>query len=218
MHKYEVDQVEAQRQVMPESVHVRRRILNLGLGLSMAMVLGLLLVLGLVPVGSLQRNAAAHEAQPVAANPELEERVMLLAGELRCLVCQNQTIADSHADLAIDLKNQVREKLASGMSNEAVIDYMVQRYGDFVLYRPRLKPMTWLLWFGPFLLLFGGLGALIWKLKNRPVAEVLSASELQRGAELLAALESTAASGENTIENTNANANANTKANKKETR
>ena len=81
-------------------------------------------------------GAHAGEAQPVAANPALEKHVMAISEELRCLVCQNQTIADSHAELAIDLKNQVREKIEQGMSDKDVIAYMVQRYGDFVLYRP----------------------------------------------------------------------------------
>ena len=85
---------------------------------------------------------------------------MALSAELRCLVCQNQTIADSNAELAIDLKNQVREKLGQGMSDKDVIDYMVQRYGDFVLYRPPVRGTTWLLWFGPFLLLVAELRTL----------------------------------------------------------
>lgn len=131
--------------------------------------------------------AGANEAQPVAANPALEKRVMALAEELRCLVCQNQTIADSHAELAIDLKNQVREKLAQGMSDKAVIDYMVQRYGDFVLYRPPVKTTTWLLWFGPFLLLIGGIAFLGLKLSRRRQPEALPESEMQRAAQLLRA-------------------------------
>lgn len=111
---------------------------------------------------------------------------MALAEELRCLVCQNQTIADSHAELAIDLKNQVREKLAQGMSEKEVVDYMVQRYGDFVLYRPPVKSTTWLLWFGPFMLLIGGIGFLGWKLINRRTSsETLPESEMQRAAGLL---------------------------------
>jgi cytochrome c-type biogenesis protein CcmH len=129
--------------------------------------------------------ACANEAQPAAANPALEKRVMALAEELRCLVCQNQTIADSHAELAIDLKNQVREKLAKGMSDKDVVDYMVQRYGDFVLYRPPVKTTTWLLWFGPFLLLIGGIVFLGLKLSRRKQPEALPESEMQRGAELL---------------------------------
>jgi cytochrome c-type biogenesis protein CcmH len=114
-------------------------------------------------------SAAVHagEAQPASADPDLEKRVMSLAEELRCLVCQNQTLADSHAELAIDLKNQVREKLASGMSDKQVVDYMVERYGDFVLYRPPVKTTTWLLWFGPFILLVGGVALLWYKLSRR---------------------------------------------------
>lgn len=132
--------------------------------------------------------AHANEAQPVAANPALEKRVMALAEELRCLVCQNQTIADSHAELAIDLKNQVREKLAQGMSDKDVVDYMVQRYGDFVRYRPPVKAATWLLWFGPFLLLIGGIVVLGLKLhRGRPPVDALPEAEMQRAAELLRA-------------------------------
>ena len=132
--------------------------------------------------------AHANEAQPVAANPALEKRVMALAEELRCLVCQNQTIADSHAELAIDLKNQVREKLAQGMSDKDVVDYMVQRYGDFVRYRPPVKAATWLLWFGPFLLLIGGIAVLGLKLyRGRPPVEALPEADMQRAAELLRA-------------------------------
>lgn len=130
--------------------------------------------------------AQGGEALPVAANPALEKRVMALSEELRCLVCQNQTIADSHAELAIDLKNQIREKLGQGMSDKDVLDYMVQRYGDFVLYRPPVKSATWLLWFGPFLLLTGGLFFLAFRLTRRPPEpELLPASDLQRAAELL---------------------------------
>ena len=111
---------------------------------------------------------------------------MALSGELRCLVCQNQTIADSNAELAIDLKNQVREKLGQGMSDKDVIDYMVQRYGDFVLYRPPVKTITWLLWFGPFLLLVGGIFILLLKLSRRRIQlDALPESEMQRAAQLL---------------------------------
>jgi len=128
----------------------------------------------------------SKEALPVAENPALEKRVTELSEELRCLVCQNQSLAESHAELAIDLKNQVREKLGKGMSNREVIDYMVQRYGDFVLYRPPVKSVTWLLWFGPFVLLFGGIGFLILKLRRRRIQDsALSAAEMQRAATLL---------------------------------
>ena len=127
----------------------------------------------------------ANVALPVAENPELEKRVQAISEELRCLVCQNQTIADSHADLAIDLKNQVREMLAQGKSNQEVTDYMVKRYGDFVLYRPPVKTSTWLLWFGPFLLLIGGIGFLVLKLKSRQASDELPIAQMQRAAELL---------------------------------
>src|SRR5207249_7462055 len=98
----------------------------------------------------------AKEAAPAAADPALEQRVMTLASELRCLVCQNQTIADSNAPLAEDLRNQVREKMRGGASDSEIVDYMVARHGDFVLYRPPLTLTTALLWFARLLLLPAG--------------------------------------------------------------
>ena len=92
---------------------------------------------------------------------------MHIASELRCLVCQNQTIADSHAGLAVDLRNQVREMLQRGQSEQEITDYMTARYGDFVLYRPPLKPSTWLLWIGPAVMVLGGLLTLVWVLIRR---------------------------------------------------
>ena len=131
-------------------------------------------------------SAHAKEAPLAVDNPELERRVMALSEELRCLVCQNQTLADSHAELAVDLKNQVREKLASGMSDQDVVNYMVERYGDFVLYRPPVKGTTWLLWFGPFVLLVGGVALLLVKLARRKGAEdTVPDTELKRAASLL---------------------------------
>ena len=109
----------------------------------------------------------ANEAATVAADPVLEARVMEIAAELRCLVCQNQTIADSHADLAVDLRNQVRQMLRQGQGREQVVAYMTARYGDFVLYRPPLKESTALLWFGPGALLVGGLCLLVLVLRRR---------------------------------------------------
>ena len=133
-------------------------------------------------------RAWSAEAAPAAEDPELEKRVTELSAELRCLVCQNQTIADSNADLAIDLRNQVREQLKRGATNEQIIDYMVERYGDFVLYRPPVKTTTLLLWVGPFLLLVIGLGALFYRLSRRPAAPPaeLTAAERARAAALLA--------------------------------
>ena len=133
--------------------------------------------------------AHAGEAVPTAADVALEKRVDAVSGELRCLVCQNQTIADSHAELAIDLKNQVREKLRQGMSEREIVDYMVARYGDFVLYRPLVKPSTLLLWFGPLALLLLAFGVLVVKLRQRrkamQEAPKLSADEHARAESLL---------------------------------
>lgn len=105
---------------------------------------------------SLLAGGARATAGPAADDPALEARVQSLANQLRCLVCQNQTIADSHADLAIDLKNQVREQLRAGRSEAEVLDYMTQRYGDFVLYRPPWKASTVLLWTSPLIALLAG--------------------------------------------------------------
>ena len=111
--------------------------------------------------------AYANEAAPAAQDPALEQRVMRLTSELRCLVCQNQSLADSHADLAIDLRNQVRSQMQAGKSDAEIREFMVARYGDFVLYRPPLKSTTALLWAGPFLLLAAGGLALGFYLRRR---------------------------------------------------
>ena len=97
----------------------------------------------------------------------MEKRVTALATELRCLVCQNQTLADSNAPLAVDLRNQIREQLKSGKSERDVMDYMVARYGDFVLYRPPFKATTALLWAGPLVLMVLALAALFTVLRRR---------------------------------------------------
>lgn len=132
-------------------------------------------------------NAAEQDAIDRSSNDlVLEKRVHKLTEELRCLVCQNQTIADSHAGLAIDLKNQVREKVVQGASDQEILDYMVQRYGDFVLYRPPVKQTTWLLWFGPFLLMLLGLLFLTMKIMKRPKQDAnVSEAEMLRAAQLL---------------------------------
>ncbi|MEK7236996.1 MAG: cytochrome c-type biogenesis protein [Nitrospirota bacterium] len=109
----------------------------------------------------------AEEAKPLAQNPVAEARLKQLAIELRCLVCQNQTLADSNAPLAEDLRREVREMIAKNMSDQEIIDFLVQRYGDFVLYRPQWKASNILLWIGPFLLLVGGATALVMALKRR---------------------------------------------------
>ena len=112
-------------------------------------------------------SAVAKEAPLAAADPTVEKRMLNLAAELRCLVCQNQTIADSNAPLAEDLRRQVREMIARGDSDKQIIEFMTQRYGDFVLYRPPLKGTTAALWFGPFALLLGGLTIFIVVLRRR---------------------------------------------------
>lgn len=138
----------------------------------------------------LSATLGAALATPAAAPPDpaLERRVAALAEQLRCVVCQNQTIADSEAELAVDLRQQVREQLAQGSSEAQVIDFMVQRYGDFVLYRPPLKSGTLLLWFGPFVLLAAGLLALASRLaaQRRQAPAPPAPQELARGAALLA--------------------------------
>lgn len=111
--------------------------------------------------------AWANEAAPASADPALEARMMAISSELRCLVCQNQTIADSHAELAVDLRAQVREMLQAGKTNEQITDYMTARYGDFVLYRPPFKALTALLWIGPAAMVLIGLGALFVVLRRR---------------------------------------------------
>ena len=143
-------------------------------------VVVILLIPGLV--------AAAYDAGPLVENPQAEARLKALAVELRCLVCQNQTLADSNAPLAEDLRREVREMIAKDMSDKEIIDFLVTRYGDFVLYRPRWKASTTLLWVGPFLLLGGGATALVFALRRRQkkFADVaLSEAEHNRVAQLL---------------------------------
>jgi cytochrome c-type biogenesis protein CcmH len=131
----------------------------------------------------------AREAPPAAADPALEARVMALAATLRCLVCQNETLADSGADLAADLRRQIREKLAAGESEDAVVAYLVARYGDFVLYRPPFKATTLLLWLGPFVLLAAAFGFLALYLGRRRRQQLagggLDAAQRARAREIL---------------------------------
>jgi cytochrome c-type biogenesis protein CcmH len=122
----------------------------------------LLLLLCLLPP-----LAPAKEAQPLAEDPVLEKRVMALSEDLRCLVCQNESLAGSHADLAVDLRQQIREQMKAGKSDKEIIAFMTERYGDFVLFRPPVKTTTYLLWFGPFLLLAAGIGVQLLYLKKR---------------------------------------------------
>ncbi len=131
--------------------------------------------------------AEPPRAQPLADDPELEARVLRLADELRCLVCQNETIAASNAELAVDLRRQIRQKLAAGESEQQIRDYMVERYGEFVLYRPPLHAGTLLLWVGPFVLLLVAGGVLAHHVRrHRPQGTApLSPAEAERVRRLL---------------------------------
>ena len=136
----------------------------------------------------LSANGWAQEARPLQENVAVEAQVQRLSEELRCLVCQNQTLADSHSELAEDLRQEIRGMAAKGMSDQAITDYLVSRYGDFVRYRPPLKSTTVLLWFGPFALLLGGAVGLFIMLRKREKLTVelpLSADEAHKVRELL---------------------------------
>ena len=133
--------------------------------------------------------ALAADAVPTDKDPVKSARAVKLTEELRCLVCQNQTIADSNAELAVDLRRQVREQVDAGKSDREIIDYMVNRYGDFVLYRPPVKGTTLLLWGGPALLfVIGGIALVVVLRGRRRTADEppLTAEEHARAAQLLA--------------------------------
>lgn len=130
----------------------------------------------------------AGEAKDLAADPVLEKRMIGLAERLRCLVCQNESLASSHAELAEDLRREVREQMQKGKNDQEIIDYLVARYGDFVLYDPPMKSYTMLLWFGPFAMLLLGAGVLVFQLRKRrqTVQEsVLTPEAQERAASLL---------------------------------
>src|SRR5437870_11994595 len=145
-------------------------------------------VVQLMLLSCLAFTAGAKEAQPDAADPQLEKRVMKLSQELRCLVCQNETLADSRADLAEDLRKQIREQMKAGKSDKEIIAYLTDRYGDFVLYKPPVKATTYLLWFGPFAFLIGGTILLYRFVKRRRELiheEPLTADERKQAEEIL---------------------------------
>lgn len=135
--------------------------------------------------------ASAGEAAPLADDPALEARVMQIAEELRCLVCQNETIAASHADLAVDLRRQIREQLGEGRDRAQIIDYMVARYGEFVRYRPAFNAVTALLWTGPFVLLLGialAFASRVRRRRHEPAPPPLAEADAQRAQRLLDAV------------------------------
>jgi cytochrome c-type biogenesis protein CcmH len=123
----------------------------------------------------------AGEAPDMAKDPVIEKRMVGLAENLRCLVCQNESLASSHAELADDLRREVRELIKKGMTDQEIKNYLVARYGDFVLYEPPMKSFTVLLWLGPFALLLGGMGLLVYQMRKRrkTVAETELSPEAQ---------------------------------------
>ncbi len=143
----------------------------------------LTLALCLLPVFS-----SAGEAKDLAEDPVIEKRMVRLAENLRCLVCQNESLASSHADLADDLRREVREQMRKGMSDKEIVDYLVSKYGDFVLYDPPVKTSTLVLWYGPFALLLIGAGVLVYQLRKRKgqIKDAdLSDADAERAAALL---------------------------------
>ncbi|NOY63209.1 MAG: cytochrome c-type biogenesis protein CcmH [Gammaproteobacteria bacterium] len=149
----------------------------------MKILIPLILIAGL-----LSGAVVANEATPMAEDPVLEKRVMALSKELRCLVCQNQSVAASHAELAIDMRNEVRDKMKSGWSDQQIVDYLVERYGDFVRYRPPFNSTTMLLWLGPLGMLLIGATVLFVVLKRRRARgteTVLTKEERERVDQLL---------------------------------
>jgi cytochrome c-type biogenesis protein CcmH len=129
----------------------------------------------------------AREAAPVAEDPEIERRMIALSEDLRCLVCQNESLAGSRADFANDLRREIREQMKANKSDKEIVDFLVARYGDFVLYRPPMKPTTILLWFGPFVFLIIGAVILVVYLKRRrkQIEEPVLSEQQRKQAEAL---------------------------------
>ena len=150
-------------------------------------ILFALLLACALPVAADEPAAPPKQALPNAEDPEIEARLVGLAADLRCLVCQNESLAGSHAELAEDLRREIREQMRAGKSDQEVIAYLTDRYGDFVLYRPPFKPVTYLLWLGPLLFLAIGGGAWYVTLRRRRAAEALPPDEkkLAAAAQLL---------------------------------
>ena len=119
---------------------------------------------------------SAREAAPLADDPVVEQRLIHISEDIRCLVCQNESLAGSRADLANDLRREIRKLIREGKTDAEITEFLVSRYGDFVLYRPPVKPLTWVLWFGPFLLVLAGVAVLVRTLRRRQRAHVSSAA------------------------------------------
>jgi cytochrome c-type biogenesis protein CcmH len=149
---------------------------------------GLLALLLLCLLASFAMAQVQTEDQP-SDDPVIEQRLAKLSHELRCLQCQNQTLADSPSDLAADLRREIRAQMKAGKSDQEIIAFLTQRYGQFILYRPRVTPLTYLLWFGPFVLLLGGLVVLFRYIKQRRdeiTEQPLTADDRRRAEEMLA--------------------------------
>jgi cytochrome c-type biogenesis protein CcmH len=136
----------------------------------------------------LAASSFAGEAAPLAEDPVVEQRLIAISEEMRCLVCQNESLAGSRADLALDLRREIRGLIKAGKTDAEIMDFMVSRYGDFVRYRPPVKPTTWLLWFGPFLLLLGA-GVILVRMVRRSqrsdAPKVLDAAQREKAQSLL---------------------------------
>ena len=139
--------------------------------------------------------AQVRRPEPVKDDPAIEQRLNKLSQELRCLVCQNETLADSRADLAEDLRDEIREQMKAGKSDKEIISFLTERYGQFILYRPQVTPTTYLLWFGPFVLLLLGLFVLFAYIKQRRELipeKPLTSDERKRAEEMLGSEKETA--------------------------
>jgi cytochrome c-type biogenesis protein CcmH len=148
------------------------------------LLLSLLLLCVVAPfaVAQVRRQPAATD------DPAVEQRLHRLSQNLRCLVCQNETLADSQADLAEDLRDEIREQIKAGKSDTEIIQFLTARYGQFILYKPQVTPTTYLLWFGPFVLLLAGLAILFRYIKQRRdliPEQPLSSEERRRAEDLL---------------------------------
>jgi cytochrome c-type biogenesis protein CcmH len=146
------------------------------------------LIVALLILLAWSHAAIAKEATPVLGDEALQERVMKLGGELRCLVCQGESLAESRSDFAADMLRKIRELMQQGKSDQEIKDYLVQRYGDFILYRPPFSGVTLLVWLAPLILLVGGASLLIFNLRRRRArvnAAPLSAEEEARVKNLL---------------------------------
>lgn len=144
-----------------------------------------LLLLGLLPALGI---AQVRTEEKSSGDPVIEARLANLSKELRCLQCRNQTLADSPSDLAADMRQEIREQMKAGKSDKEIVSFLTDRYGQFILYKPRVTPLTYLLWFGPFVLLLAGLTVLFRYIKSRrdAIAEKpLSNEERRRAEELL---------------------------------